>query len=52
MGKINLNIESVRLSRTLFGKIAHISAEDIYATNANCKWCTGQGIITNFKRKI
>ena len=33
-------IESVRNSRTLFGKITHISADDIYATNANRKWCT------------
>ena len=44
-------IESVRYSRTLFGKITHISADAIYATNANRKWCTGQEIITNFKRK-
>jgi len=44
-------IESVRYSRTLFGKITHISADDIYATNANRKWCTSQDIITNFKRK-
>jgi len=44
-------IESIRYSRTLFGKITHISADDIYATNANRKWCTGQKIVTNFKRK-
>ena len=44
-------IDSIRYSRTLFGKITHISADDIYATNANRKWCTGQNIITNFKRK-
>ena len=44
-------IESVRYSRTLFGKITHISADDIYATNANRKWCTAQKITTNFKRK-
>lgn len=44
-------IESIRYSRTLFGKITHISADDIYATNANRKWCTSQNIITNFKRK-
>ena len=44
-------IESVRYSRTLFGRITHISADDIYATNANRKWCTGQKITTNFKRK-
>jgi len=44
-------IESVRYSRTLFGKITHISADAIYATNANRKWCTGQKVTTNFKRK-
>lgn len=44
-------IESIRYSRTLFGKITHISADAIYATNANRKWCTRQEIITNFKRK-
>jgi hypothetical protein len=44
-------IGSVRYSRTLFGKITHISADDIYATNANRKWCTSQKITTNFKRK-
>jgi hypothetical protein len=44
-------IESVRYSRTLFGKITHISADDIYASNANRKWCTNQEITTNFKRK-
>lgn len=44
-------IESIRYSRTLFGKITHISADDIYASNANRKWCTGQKIVTNFKRK-
>jgi hypothetical protein len=44
-------IESVRYSRSLFGRISHVSADDIYATNANRKWCTGQKIVTNFKRK-
>ena len=44
-------IESVRYCRTLFGKITHISADNIYATNANRKWCTRQSITTNFKRK-
>jgi len=44
-------IESVRYSRTLFGKITHISADAIYATNANRKWCTSQKVTTNFKRK-
>lgn len=42
---------SVWYSRTLFGKITHISADDIYATNANRKYCHKQNIITNFKRK-
>lgn len=44
-------IDSIWYSRALFGKITHISADDIYATNANRKWCTGHNIITNFKRK-
>lgn len=44
-------IESIRYSRTLFGKITHASADDIYASNANRKWCSGQKITTNFKRK-
>jgi hypothetical protein len=44
-------INSIWYSRTLFGKITHISADDIYATNANRKYCTGQKITTNFKRK-
>ena len=47
----NRLIGSVRYSRTLFGKITHISADDIYATNVNRKWCTQQNITTNFKRK-
>jgi len=44
-------ISSIRYSRSLFGKITHISADDIYATNANRKYCTRQHITTNFKRK-
>ena len=44
-------IESIRYSRTLFGKITHVSADDIYATNVNRNWCTAQNITTNFKRK-
>lgn len=44
-------IDSIRYSRTLFGKITHISADDIYATNANRKWCGRQNITTNFNRK-
>jgi len=42
---------SVWYARTLFGKITHISADDIYATNANRQYCTQQNIVTNFKRK-
>jgi hypothetical protein len=47
----NRLIESIRYSRTLFGKITHVSADDIYATNVNRKWCSSQRITTNFKRK-
>ena len=42
---------SVWYARTLFGKITHISADDIYATNANRTYCNEQNIVTNFKRK-
>lgn len=42
---------SVWYARTLFGKITHISADDIYATNANRLYCNDQNIVTNFKRK-
>jgi hypothetical protein len=44
-------IDSIWYSRSLFGKITHIAADDIYANNANRKWCTGRDIATNFKRK-
>lgn len=44
-------VDSIWYSRSLFGKITHISADDIYATNANRKWCTEHKITTNFKRK-
>jgi hypothetical protein len=44
-------IDSIWYSRSLFGKITHLSADDIYATNANRKWCTSHNITTNFKRK-
>ncbi|MEA1887345.1 MAG: transposase [Bacteroidota bacterium] len=44
-------IDSIWCSRSLFGKITHISADDIYATNVNRKWCTKHNITTNFKRK-
>jgi tRNA A37 threonylcarbamoyladenosine dehydratase len=42
---------SVWYARKLFGKITHLSADDIYATNANRQYCTEQGIVANFKRK-
>lgn len=42
---------SIRYGRELFGKITHISADDIYATNANRKYCSSQAITTSFKRK-
>ena len=44
-------IKSIRYGRSLFGKITHISADDIYATNANRKYTTAAHIVTNFKRK-
>ena len=44
-------IKSIRYGRSLFGKITHISAGDIYATNANRKYSTAAHIVTNFKRK-
>jgi hypothetical protein len=44
-------ISSIHCGRSLLGKITHISADAIYATNANRKYCTNQNIITNFKRK-
>lgn len=44
-------VDSIWYSRSLFGKITHISADDIYASNVNRKWCTEHKITTNFKRK-
>jgi hypothetical protein len=43
-------VKSIRYGRSLFGKITHISADDIYATNANRKNSTAAHIVTNFKR--
>jgi len=44
------------LQRKLFGKCTHQSADQIYATNANRKYCKQNGIATNFipkgKQKI
>lgn len=46
----------IRLHRKLFGKCTHLSADQIYATNANRKYCTENKIVTNFipkgKQKI
>jgi IS5 family transposase len=44
-------VDPIWYSRSLFGRITHISADDIYASNANRKWCTKHKITTNFKRK-
>jgi len=44
-------VESIRYGRSLFGRITHLSADDIYATNANRKYSTAAHIVTNFKRK-
>lgn len=42
---------SIRYGRELFGKISHVSADDIYATNVNRSYCSSQVIYNNFKRK-
>ena len=46
----------IHLHRKLFGKCTHLSADQIYATNANRSYCREQSIITNFipkgKQKI
>ncbi len=46
----------IHLHRKLFSKCTHISADQIYATNANRRYCKQQGIVTNFipkgKQKI
>lgn len=41
----------ISLHHNLFGKCTHHSADKIYATNANRKYCTSQKIITNFEPK-
>lgn len=38
----------IHLHRKLFTKCTHISADQIYATNANRSYCKQQGIVTNF----
>lgn len=43
--------EGIHLQRKLFGKCTHHSADAIYATNANRKYCTSSHITTNFVPK-
>jgi hypothetical protein len=43
--------KSIRYARELVGKITHVSADDIYATNDNRSYCKKEGIIHGFKRK-
>lgn len=49
--------EGVRLKNTIwahrhyFSKITHLGADQIYANNANRRYCTVQGITTSFVRK-
>jgi transposase, IS5 family len=40
--------QGINLQRQLFGKCTLHSADAIYATNANRKYCTTQNIVTNF----
>ncbi|MFP4366975.1 MAG: hypothetical protein ACLFQA_07770 [Bacteroidales bacterium] len=47
----NRLIDSIWCSRSLFGKVTYISADDIYATNAKRQWCIARNITNNFKRK-
>lgn len=42
---------SIRYGRELFGKITHIAADKIYATNDNRAYSRREHIITNFVRK-
>jgi len=45
-------VESIQLAQALMHKkCTHAAADKIYATNANRKWCSQQGITTNFVRK-
>lgn len=43
--------KSIRYGRELVGKITHVSADDIYATNDNRSYCKKEGIVHGFKRK-
>lgn len=41
-------VSGIQLQRTLFGKCTHQSADQIYATNANRKYCRQNKIANNF----
>jgi transposase, IS5 family len=41
----------IGLHRQLFGKCTHHSADKIYSTNKNRKYCTSKKIVTNFEPK-
>jgi transposase, IS5 family len=41
----------IGLHQQLFGKCTHHSADKIYATNKNRKYCTSKKIVTNFEPK-
>lgn len=41
----------IRMHEDLLGKCKHVSADGIYATNANRSYCKQKGIITNFIAK-
>lgn len=49
--------EGIRLKKTIwahrryFSKVTHLGADAIYATNANRRYCSAQGITTGFRRK-
>lgn len=43
--------KGVRLHQELFGKCRQLSADAIYATNANRRYCKGKRIVTNFVPK-
>ncbi len=47
----NRLISSIWLSQQLVGKTTHISADAIYATNKNRRYCSKNHITTNFARK-
>jgi len=44
-------MSSIWLSEELFGRTTHVSADQIYATNKNRKYCTKRNITTSFTRK-